>query len=87
MPTHKTHNDHANKWQGPRRRKQKVQTEQGQRNPVGEEKRVSPLSRVGESQDGEEHGQAQLLTEGKNEFGGTLPIAKVSLSCFSTSSV
>lgn len=29
--------------------------EQGQRNPVGEE-RVSPLSSVGESQDGEEHG-------------------------------
>lgn len=30
-----------------------------------EEKRVSPLSRVGESQDGEEHGRAQLLTEWK----------------------
>lgn len=39
--------------------------EQGQRHSVVEEKRVSPLSRVGESQDGEEHGRAQFLTEGK----------------------
>lgn len=38
---------------------------QGQRKSVEEEKRVSPLSRVGESQDGEEHGQVQPLTEEK----------------------
>lgn len=35
---------------------------------MGEEKRVSPLSRVEESQDGEEHGRAQLLTEGKTSL-------------------
>lgn len=39
-----------------------------QRKPVEKEKRVSPLSRVGESQDGEEHGQAKLLTEGKTSL-------------------
>lgn len=49
------------------KKKEAGRCEQGQRKLV-EEKRVSPLSRVGESQDGEEHGQAQLLTEGKTSL-------------------
>lgn len=46
--------------------------EQGCRDPVGEEERVSPLSRLGESQDVKEQCNkgrgTQLLTEGKTSL-------------------
>lgn len=51
------------------KKKEAGRCEPGQRKHVEEEKRVSPLSRVGESQDGEEeHGIAQLLPEGKTSL-------------------